>query len=504
MAEQKIKLVILTLSAGGIGGGLERMETLLFRRLDRDIFEPVIVVMNDPVPGEIAYDESIPYEFTGTANRFGSLLKLIRDADIVTFNGGFDPLVCEATAASGVPSLVEVMHNTDAGQAYDAIDLTICVSETARAEQPFADRAIVIPNGVEIDKLPFDPAPLPREKIVILESARRDKPVRYHLDELAEELLVIDPRIELWLAGRGQTGEAGKTGDRIRYFGLVREVEQLYGAADMLLALSEKEALGLSAIEAMACGCVPVVAGDTGLREVVSDGVNGFVVDASDKEQVTRTIRKAVAMRDGEEWGRMRAAARAAVEQKFDIVRCAAEYGDALRKLVSKKGRRARTGPTGPERANAPADALLADLYFLLSTGKTQLALDRVQDVFQAQIPIRHPKAVRLAGVLAGFFEDRGAPQAADALCEALYNSGVRDEEALVRWVGVRQGDTGFILDELEALDLKTREAVMRITERKLDQGRVGEAFRLLERYVKRSPDDAQSRKLLEALRSKL
>ncbi|VAX24836.1 hypothetical protein MNBD_NITROSPINAE04-2506, partial [hydrothermal vent metagenome] len=98
MAEQKIKLVILTLSAGGIGGGLERMETLLFRRLDRDIFEPVIVVMNDPVPGEIAYDESIPYEFTGTANRFGSLLKLIRDADIVTFNGGFDPLVCEATA----------------------------------------------------------------------------------------------------------------------------------------------------------------------------------------------------------------------------------------------------------------------------------------------------------------------------------------------------------------------------------------------------------------------
>jgi len=101
--------------------------------------------------------------------------------------------------------------------------------------------------------------------------------------------------------------------------------------------LSEKEALGLCAIEAMACGCVPVVAADTGLREVVTDGVNGFAVDATDRASVTATIQHAIALVGTDSWEKMRREARKTVERRFDIRRCVKQYESAFMDVVKKK-----------------------------------------------------------------------------------------------------------------------------------------------------------------------
>ena len=64
--------------------------------------------------------------------------------------------------------------------------------------------------------------------------------------------------------------------------GKQENIEELIGISDLLLLPSETESFGLVALEAMACE-VPVVASKVGgLPEVVTDGVEGFLVEPRD------------------------------------------------------------------------------------------------------------------------------------------------------------------------------------------------------------------------------
>jgi N-acetyl-alpha-D-glucosaminyl L-malate synthase BshA len=69
---------------------------------------------------------------------------------------------------------------------------------------------------------------------------------------------------------------------KVHFLGKQDNIEDLIGISDLLLLPSENESFGLVALEAMACE-VPVVASRVGgLPEVVTDGVEGFLVDAGD------------------------------------------------------------------------------------------------------------------------------------------------------------------------------------------------------------------------------
>jgi len=58
-----------------------------------------------------------------------------------------------------------------------------------------------------------------------------------------------------------------------------RNIEQLISGADLLLLPSENESFGLVALEAMACEVPVVVSNVGGLPEVVTEGVDGFLVE---------------------------------------------------------------------------------------------------------------------------------------------------------------------------------------------------------------------------------
>jgi L-malate glycosyltransferase len=69
---------------------------------------------------------------------------------------------------------------------------------------------------------------------------------------------------------------------RVHFLGKQDNIQELIGISDLLLLPSENESFGLVALEAMACE-VPVVASRVGgLPEVVSDGIEGFLVDPQD------------------------------------------------------------------------------------------------------------------------------------------------------------------------------------------------------------------------------
>lgn len=69
---------------------------------------------------------------------------------------------------------------------------------------------------------------------------------------------------------------------KVHFLGKQENIEELIGISDLLLLPSETESFGLVALEAMSCE-VPVIASKVGgLPEVVTDGVEGFLVEPRD------------------------------------------------------------------------------------------------------------------------------------------------------------------------------------------------------------------------------
>lgn len=103
--------------------------------------------------------------------------------------------------------------------------------------------------------------------------------------------------------------------DRTRFLGSQASVENLLPAADVFLLPSEYESFGLAALEAMACGVVPVVTNAGGLSEVVTQGHDGLLVEEADLPQMGQQILELAA--DRERLKTMSAAARETACTRF-------------------------------------------------------------------------------------------------------------------------------------------------------------------------------------------
>lgn len=72
--------------------------------------------------------------------------------------------------------------------------------------------------------------------------------------------------------------------NRVHFLGNVKIVQEILGKSDLFLLPSEDESFGLAALEAMSCE-VPVVASNTGgLKELITHGVDGYLIKVGDVE----------------------------------------------------------------------------------------------------------------------------------------------------------------------------------------------------------------------------
>jgi colanic acid/amylovoran biosynthesis glycosyltransferase len=127
--------------------------------------------------------------------------------------------------------------------------------------------------------------------------------------------------------------------------------------ADVLLHPSLSEGLPTVVLEAMACG-VPVVVTDCGgVREAVTDGVEGFVVPPREPRRMAAALE--ALWRDPELRRRMGKAGRARVEGAFALERQIDAFVD-LYEGISANGRAAKeAGPVAPgPRTTVPGSAL--------------------------------------------------------------------------------------------------------------------------------------------------
>ena len=94
-----------------------------------------------------------------------------------------------------------------------------------------------------------------------------------------------------------------------------------------------EEATSIAVLEAMACGRVPVVYSTGGLKEIIRDGENGFVVKPEDVEALADAMDRLISM-DEETWREIGTCARQDVEQKYGYIAHARQFISILQSVV--------------------------------------------------------------------------------------------------------------------------------------------------------------------------
>jgi D-inositol-3-phosphate glycosyltransferase len=225
---------------------------------------------------------------------------------------------------------------------YRGADAFACISRDIERETLACgiarDRVWYLPNAIDMNH--FTPVSaderdrlrrqlnLPLDRIVCLfvgrlsrEKGLMDLLEAWHLLQPSDALLVVagpDMTGHAWDAGgpgRSFVAQHG-LGDRVRFVGPLADVAPMIQASDLVVQPSHFEALGLSAIEALACG-VPLVASAVGgLLDFVVDGDNGRLAPPQDPAALAACIGALTV--DAGERIRLAVRARASVLQDYD------------------------------------------------------------------------------------------------------------------------------------------------------------------------------------------
>jgi glycosyltransferase involved in cell wall biosynthesis len=331
-----MKPVILAELAGSAGyGGGERYLELLFDRLDRTQFSPVLIC---PEPGPFVGKmtaKGIPTDVVHLAPLFNpfALMRLAwllrRNNVMILQTHGARANVYGRLAAwlAGVPCVVSTVHNSIRN--YDVSPIKRWIYRSLlRLTLPQADRIICVSDALTRDVLTDCPAAAPltttvwngvdpvwlsahgnRDKIrnewcvgegpVLLTVARltKEKGHRFLIEALPR-VLAEWPSLVCLFVGEGESREALRNLARekgveqsCRFAGARNDLVDWYAAADVVVLPSLSEGFPFVVLEALAMSR-PVVATDVnGVPEIVHDGRTGLLVPPRNPQALEAAIR---------------------------------------------------------------------------------------------------------------------------------------------------------------------------------------------------------------------
>ncbi|MBF2260379.1 N-acetyl-alpha-D-glucosaminyl L-malate synthase BshA [Staphylococcus capitis] len=135
---------------------------------------------------------------------------------------------------------------------------------------------------------------LPEEKVLIhVSNFRRVK----RIDTIIETFVKVHERIpsKLILLGDGpelldmrQKARELNVEEHVLFLGKQNDVSAFYQLSDLVLLLSEKESFGLTLLEAMKTGVLPIGTNAGGIKEVIKHEETGFIVNIGDSEQAAQ------------------------------------------------------------------------------------------------------------------------------------------------------------------------------------------------------------------------
>ena len=318
--------VVLCSYSHGLGDGIAHMDASLRQGADRELFRLRAFVLRADFPAGRS-EEREGAAHISLADAFGVLREEFRDADIVQVNGAFDPVAANAASVAGVPGIVEVMHLVETGGMHEGIDAVVCVSELVRSVQTDA-RATVIHNGIDTGRFSFTPGRRDAENVRVVQVANAAKALHYELADIAREL--DNPLLRPRMAG----SRAPAPG--VPSLGVVADMPAVYHDADLLFLIEKRSAFGLVFAEAMACGTLPVVSGDSGAAAFVRHGETGWVVDPVSRDEACRVLAEAAETVAKPRFLTMQRAARGLVESRFSTQHMLRGYQELWTALAAR------------------------------------------------------------------------------------------------------------------------------------------------------------------------
>jgi glycosyltransferase involved in cell wall biosynthesis len=216
-------------------------------------------------------------------------------------------------------------------------------------------RVTVIHNGV--DPMALSPGPaqpdIRRELAtdpsapIVLAMCRLDP--RKGVDQIIRAVAALDGDLagaQLAIVGTSDTGEGlarrlrvlgtELLGDRVRFLGPRQDIATVLRSVDVLVQASSREALGLSVLEAQACGTPVVVYPASGTSEIVRDGETGLLARQDDVAHLSACIGRVLT--DAGLRAHLVRVARAQVVTTFTLERQADRQARLLDELVGGRG----------------------------------------------------------------------------------------------------------------------------------------------------------------------
>lgn len=188
--------------------------------------------------------------------------------------------------------------------------------------------AFIKGSGVDLNEFKYVPEP-DSETLKVVFTARmvKEKGV-IELIEAAERLRkAYEGRLEFWLCGRLAVNadavskeelERRCDGRYIKWLDFQKDIKSILEQCHIMAFPSYyREGVPKSLIDACAVGRPIVTTNSIGCKDVVDDGVNGFLVPVRDSEALARKLR--ILIEDKELRVRMGKAARQKAEQEFDL-----------------------------------------------------------------------------------------------------------------------------------------------------------------------------------------
>lgn len=122
--------------------------------------------------------------------------------------------------------------------------------------------------------------------------------------------------------------------DDVLFLGKQDNVHRLLPLFDVLLMPSLTESFGLAALEAMACGAVPVATRVGGVPEVITDGRDGFLAEVGDVDTMAERVLRL--LREPELRTEIARTARETAETRFCTTKIIPQYETYYREILNR------------------------------------------------------------------------------------------------------------------------------------------------------------------------
>jgi len=166
------------------------------------------------------------------------------------------------------------------------------------------------------------------------------RPVK-RIGDVVEAFAIVRGDIKARLVMIGEGPERGNAEYVARKMGVEHDVlflgnqdhvHRLLPLMDVLLLPSRTESFGLAALEAMACGAIPVATRVGGVPEVITDGVDGFLAEVGDVQSMAQRILRL--LREPKLRKEIAEAARFTAETRFCSTLIIPQYEEYYRRVL--------------------------------------------------------------------------------------------------------------------------------------------------------------------------